>query len=291
MKTRLVAAFLVLGACLGCESIKKALEEMNRPPAATSSTSPNFRPESYTNVAVIASDETGRFGSRGRAGILRQVEDKFIAELLAKGFTIAARSDVETLLEELRFQSSNLTQSDAARLGQMLNVPAVLLVTITSLDDSRERVRYKDGGSDVIYYGHGSISARLVGVESSEVLWLASYSGQFRISDSSDEEQVLPVVAQIVANSFPPRYSTVVSSPSDSIYSAKNVAMTAHDVRGIQSFLVSLGYDCGTPDGVIGPRTRGCIRALQRDAGLAVTGRIDDITLQEINELAEARVP
>jgi hypothetical protein len=252
---RIVSASVcvVLGLFLGCESLKKALEDMNRPPAASSSTSPNFRPESYTKVAVIASDETGRFSSSRRAGILRQVEDEFIAELLAKGFTFAARSDVEALLTEMRFQSSNLTQGDAARLGQMLNVPAVLLVTVTSLDDSSERVRYRDGGSDIIHYGLGSISARLVGVESSEVLWLASYSGQFRISDSSDEEQVLPVVAQIVANSFPPRYSTVVSVPSDSTVSTGRNYISAQDVEEIQAFLVGLGYDCGAVDGVVVP--------------------------------------
>ena len=268
---------------LGCESVKRALDEMNRPPQADSTVSSSFRPEKYPKIAVITSDQTGHFSRREVQGISRQVEDKFIAELLQKGYTVASRSDVESILGEMRFQSSNLTEDDAARLGRMLNVPAVLLVSITNIDHSQERVQYRDGGSGTVYYAHGSIGARLVGVETAEILWLSSYAGRIRTESSRNEERVLPIVAEIVATSFPSRYSAPSTAPT----AAESLsAYTFADLRSIQEFLNSSGYSCGAADGVIGPKTRGCIREFQRDTGIAVTGDLDEATLSEINELA-----
>src|SRR3546814_12918663 len=41
----------------------------------------------------------------------------------------------------------------------------------------------------------------------------------------------------------------------------------------MQQLLNQLGYDAGSPDGMVGDRTRRAVRAYQRDHGLAVTGR------------------
>lgn len=43
-------------------------------------------------------------------------------------------------------------------------------------------------------------------------------------------------------------------------------------IRGIQEELAAHGYKPGPVDGVVGGRTRGAIRAYQKDAGLPVTG-------------------
>ncbi len=48
--------------------------------------------------------------------------------------------------------------------------------------------------------------------------------------------------------------------------------MTLADRQSLQVKLAALGYDIGTPDGVIGDKTRAAIRAYQRRSGLAVTG-------------------
>lgn len=40
----------------------------------------------------------------------------------------------------------------------------------------------------------------------------------------------------------------------------------------VQTALSKLGYEPGTPDGIMGPKTRGAICAFQRDAGLQVDG-------------------
>ena len=44
------------------------------------------------------------------------------------------------------------------------------------------------------------------------------------------------------------------------------------EVEEIQSYLTRLGYDAGTPDGVVGARTRAAIRSYQRAAALPPDG-------------------
>jgi peptidoglycan hydrolase-like protein with peptidoglycan-binding domain len=47
-----------------------------------------------------------------------------------------------------------------------------------------------------------------------------------------------------------------------------------------QERLAALGFDPGTADGIMGPRTRAAIRAYQRRSGLRVTGTLDSATVQ-----------
>jgi peptidoglycan hydrolase-like protein with peptidoglycan-binding domain len=56
-----------------------------------------------------------------------------------------------------------------------------------------------------------------------------------------------------------------------------------YSVSDIQQKLSDLGYDAGPVDGVIGPKTRGAIRAYQTDAGLPVTGEPDAAFLESLN--------
>jgi hypothetical protein len=58
------------------------------------------------------------------------------------------------------------------------------------------------------------------------------------------------------------------------------------DIRFIQSRLARLGYDPGIADGVMGPKTRGAIRAYQRDYGLPIDGRVS-ADLHRALEIAE----
>ncbi|WP_185983351.1 peptidoglycan-binding protein [Aureimonas mangrovi] len=53
-------------------------------------------------------------------------------------------------------------------------------------------------------------------------------------------------------------------------------------VRNVQAILGNLGFDAGTPDGVVGDRTTAAIRAFQEQNGLAVTGEIDETLIREL---------
>ncbi|MCJ9712758.1 lytic murein transglycosylase, partial [Bordetella hinzii] len=52
--------------------------------------------------------------------------------------------------------------------------------------------------------------------------------------------------------------------------------------KEIQELLVARGYDIGTPDGVIGTRTRQALQAVQRELGLPDDGRAGQKTLRAL---------
>lgn len=54
-------------------------------------------------------------------------------------------------------------------------------------------------------------------------------------------------------------------------------------VRATQNALSRFGYGPGAADGAMGPSTDQALRAFQRDAEIAVTGRIDDATIRALN--------
>jgi localization factor PodJL len=71
---------------------------------------------------------------------------------------------------------------------------------------------------------------------------------------------------------------------------AERIAVQAPDntdmVREAQDKLNYLGFDTGTPDGQMGPRTRSAIRAFQRSLGLPETGEVDRRLMDELKSQA-----
>lgn len=61
---------------------------------------------------------------------------------------------------------------------------------------------------------------------------------------------------------------------------------SSSSVTAVQEKLNLLGYESGPNDGLMGPKTRGAIRAFQKDAGLPVTGKIDSELLARLQSTA-----
>ena len=90
-----------------------------------------------------------------------QIGDFFVLELLKQGYAPVERSQVQALLKEQKFQESGITSTeDAAKAGRILNVPAVIFVTIPD---------YKD---------EMSITAKMVSVEDGAILWQGTGFGR-----------------------------------------------------------------------------------------------------------------
>jgi hypothetical protein len=53
---------------------------------------------------------------------------------------------------------------------------------------------------------------------------------------------------------------------------------TTLDSKDAQAILNSIGYAVGVPDGVVGRRTLDAVRRFQQDAGIPITGQLDDAT-------------
>lgn len=63
------------------------------------------------------------------------------------------------------------------------------------------------------------------------------------------------------------------------------------DVVRVQEYLADNGYDSGAADGVLGPRSRAALRALQRDLGLAADGYLSAELLRAIGLEEDRRSP
>lgn len=83
-----------------------------------------------------------------------------------------------------------------------------------------------------------------------------------------------PLATANAAPTADPAWATAATGPSEG----------AELVRQVQGLLAQRGYDLGTPDGIIGAKTRAAVRDYQRAAGLPVTGVIDNGLLASLSE-------
>jgi hypothetical protein len=196
--TYLARGFLILLVLWFIQACVTPVAETPRPRVTLSA---DFKPEQYKLLAVIVFDETRRFHY---SGALREVEDEFMRAIIERGYKVAARSDVDKILQELKFQRSGLTEREVARIGKLLGVPAVILVSINRI--SAEPYQPMISQQGVQYYNvTASISARLISTEQGEVLWLSSYTGS-SVSTSRDQDKearALAPVARVVASGLP----------------------------------------------------------------------------------------
>lgn len=89
-----------------------------------------------------------------------QIGDFYVMELLRKGYAPIERAKVQKLLEEQQFQASDITSADGVtKAGRILNVPAVLMVSVPEFGDKI------------------SLTAKIVDVEDGSILWMGSGSG------------------------------------------------------------------------------------------------------------------
>ncbi|WP_198970590.1 peptidoglycan-binding domain-containing protein [Xylophilus sp. ASV27] len=72
------------------------------------------------------------------------------------------------------------------------------------------------------------------------------------------------------------------AAPSQTSAPRAGAAAGAMSLRDAQAKLNQLGYNTGTPDGSMGPRTAAAFRAFQKDAGIPQSGRLDAATAAEL---------
>lgn len=195
------------------------------PPRPRVSISEEFKIEPIRRLAVYVTDASGELQSRGFGGLaprrggrsrgsvfpdsassgpLRMVEDEFMRAAIERGYTLAARSDLEAILREQDLQSGQITEDVLARAGRVLNVDGVVLVTINSVDVFEAKPMIYTEGQDY-YAANVAISARMIGAQEANVLWISSYTGSQRISGRRTEDagSALTGVAYVVASGLP----------------------------------------------------------------------------------------
>lgn len=96
-------------------------------------------------------------GPVGGEAAKNQIADFFYMELLQKNYKIIERSQVQILLNEQKFQASNVTTDEGmAQAGKILNVPVVLYVNIPKFREDM------------------SMTAKMVDVQDGSILWMGS---------------------------------------------------------------------------------------------------------------------
>lgn len=91
-----------------------------------------------------------------------QIASFFVNELMRKGYMCVERGNVKLIEKEQKYQASGSTSAQgAAKIGELLNVPVVMMVNITEFGESNI-----------------SLNARLVGVENGVILWSGDGSGR-----------------------------------------------------------------------------------------------------------------
>ncbi|NOY83582.1 MAG: hypothetical protein GXO96_01945 [Nitrospirae bacterium] len=124
----------------------------------------------------------------------RLIEDELIRILIGKGYQVPSRTDIKHILEEMNLQESDLTEDNAAKFGKLLNVPAVLIASLTQFE------QYESEDGMVL---EATMGGRLISVEESEVLWIGSSSDKnIAVERATD---LLVLLSKYMANAIPER--------------------------------------------------------------------------------------
>ncbi|MFI5457188.1 MAG: hypothetical protein ACHRXM_17215 [Isosphaerales bacterium] len=107
------------------------------------------------------------------------VEDEFVQTMIRKGYSVVAQSDIQALAKEKQFQKSGLTENNAADIGKLLNVPAVIVVRIT---ESAVEQLTDPNTRNTFTVARASLGARLVSME----------TGFRRVADLPDPDPRTP---------------------------------------------------------------------------------------------------
>jgi len=165
-----------------------------------------FSPQAVPKIALFAEDMSQHHWNSS-AGIIRGMEDRFLVKLLEKGYQVPARSDLDKVMKEINFGQSGLTDTDAAKLGKMLNATATLVVTLTGVNvDSSDTGWSQNGVPQQRHTATCSISARLIHTETGNNLGTAvPFTLRNYIPSPNDPSSSVFVTAQLIANSLPSR--------------------------------------------------------------------------------------
>ncbi len=160
-------------------------------------TGPDFLSLEIRRIAIIAQDDSGEVSDGG----VRMVEDVFSGHLTGKGYTLAARSDTSAVEDEIGLQRTEMTDAEAAEIGKILQVDAVLVVSVTRFSTSRRRSEGR-----WLYSAEGTIAARLIDLNRDILASGVRSSGPISTSSTSCRgEAALQSIARGLARSFPDR--------------------------------------------------------------------------------------
>ena len=167
--------------------------------APETSSDPSFDPKALAKLAVIVAGDESRLAIQ--TDQQRLIEDDFVQVLIRKGYT-SPPGPTSRRSPGRAFQKSGLTEGNAAALGKLLNVPAVMVVRITESAVERRDNPKLDGA---VMEARASLGARLISVESGAILWMGTHGKSSIVGTRGDVALVLDDVARALAGAFSDR--------------------------------------------------------------------------------------
>ncbi|HWG22189.1 MAG TPA: CsgG/HfaB family protein [Terracidiphilus sp.] len=148
------------------------------------------------DYATVQSSSSAMFGSNIDIG--KGITDLLIANLVKNGtYSIIERAALDKLMAEQNFSNSDRANpSSAAKLGKLLGVDAIIVGSITQFGNETKKQNIGGGGGSWGGYGLGGvghsksnanvgITARLINVDTGEILAIAEGAGQSSRSSTS----------------------------------------------------------------------------------------------------------
>lgn len=234
LKLKICSFATIIFSLAGCA--KNSSPPRSYSPVASAMISPEFTSANIEKTAIVSikvlneksnfANNTGRSSSSGyrreeqkNSQLFDLIEDVFTQEIIGKGYRYASRTQLQLVLKELKLQNSGLTDVDAATIGRILNIPAVLVLNVTD-------VRVVDKNSTLMTMPLEivgmlvippkstvccTMTARFISTQTSEVLWIG------RVEDvcvteryGTDFNSVINQTAKILAKSIPPAPSRAI---------------------------------------------------------------------------------
>jgi hypothetical protein len=190
-------------------------------PGVKTSQHPSFKPENFERLAVIVkpiqaqSSRTG-FGGLGMATsrghqqsqLERLVEQGFMRTLLAHGYTLVSRMDLDAAMVEKGLDQAKLTDEKLSEeAAKLLHVSALLIVSVDAFNVTpmqRQGNRVSGfGGQQQYFQLVVSVGARLVKINDNMVMWTGDMTVDRAIASQDQDSVALGAMAEAIGSAFP----------------------------------------------------------------------------------------
>jgi len=181
---RVLVFLLCLSVLTGCGV------RIVRPVTLESHKRPTFDLKKINKIAVLEASKGGQ-EQVGAADIMS-------LKLLDHGFNVIERSKIRDVMEENKLKIKDDQDVRVAReLGKLLNVNSIMIMGISELTQSQQNIPgrfFKPPRIETVV--SAGITARLVDIQTSEVIWVGAATTQ----DKSMQKSLMRISNQMIAN-------------------------------------------------------------------------------------------
>lgn len=166
-------------------------------------------PNHYAKILVVVQDLSNRLEKYDvdRRGIADCLE----GHLSGNGYSVVEREALEQVLEQIHLSGSGITEGKASELGKMLDAEAILLTNVTeakvtalefSIGPIPIPIDFGQRSDTDQYKATVRLSARLIDVQKSQVVWAHSAKSLWFVPSKDDLGDAHLLAANMLARDF-----------------------------------------------------------------------------------------